>query len=126
LIVVGDNHQTFVVEEGGRLLVSPGSLMRRTADQVNHKPCVFLWDAKTNEVEPVYLPIKKGVISREHIDRVKQRETRIEAFVSHLEKGFEIGLNFKHNLKRLIQENNIHPNTQKVVWEAFDGVKNSR
>jgi DNA repair exonuclease SbcCD nuclease subunit len=68
LIVTGDNHETFVEEYQGRILVNPGSMMRMTADQINHKPCVFLYYADENKVEPVYFPIQENIISRKHID----------------------------------------------------------
>jgi len=61
LIVTGHNHKTFVEEMDGRLLVNPGSLTRQTADQVKHKPCVFLWYAQTNTIKQVFLPYEKGV-----------------------------------------------------------------
>lgn len=38
LIVTGDNHQSFVEEYEGRLLVNPGSITRQTAAQSDHKP----------------------------------------------------------------------------------------
>ena len=40
LILSGDNHQPFVVKHEGRLLVNPGSMMRTTADQIDHQPRV--------------------------------------------------------------------------------------
>jgi DNA repair exonuclease SbcCD nuclease subunit len=76
LLLVGDNHQTFVEEYQGRLLVNPGSMMRMTAAQVDHKPCVYLWHADTNTVTPVYLPIQEGVVSREHLVEKKERDMR--------------------------------------------------
>jgi hypothetical protein len=82
LIVTGDNHETFLIDESGhalmfqdapegrkhsskKLLVNPGSMMRTTTTQEDHEPCVFLWWAKTNTIERVILPHEKGVISRE-------------------------------------------------------------
>jgi len=84
LIVTGHNHQPFVVENDDQLLVNPGSVMRRTADQMKHKPRVYLWFAGDNTVKPVYLPIEKGVVSRDHIDTVETRNERIDAFVARL------------------------------------------
>ena len=67
LIVTGDNHQSFVEEYEGRILVNPGSLTRQKADQMDFRPRVYLWYADTNRVKPVYIPIADGVITREHI-----------------------------------------------------------
>ena len=59
LIVVGDNHNPFVVEYKGKVLVNCGSLMRIRADQIDYKPAVWLWYADTNTVEPVIYRLKK-------------------------------------------------------------------
>ena len=118
LILTGDNHKPFVVEHKGRLLVNPGSLMRMTADQIDHKPRVYLWHAESNEVTPEFLPIAGGVISREHIKRVEERDERMEAFVSKLGEQSEIGLSFEDNLKRFLDENNVNEITEKIIWGA--------
>lgn len=105
LIITGDNHETFVEKYRGRLLVNPGSIFRLTAKQVNHKPCVFLYYAETNTVKPVYIPIEENVISREHIEKIEQRDNRIDAFISSLTGEFNAGLNFKENLIRFYHKN---------------------
>ena len=76
IICTGDNHQTFVEEYQGRLLVNPGSMMRMTAAQADHKPCVFLWYAETNTVQQVFLPIEEGVISAGNISTRKRKGTK--------------------------------------------------
>lgn len=85
LVLTGDNHQSFVYEHEGRVLVNPGSMLRTTASQENHEPCIYLWDAKTNGIEKVLLPFEKGVISREHIDILAGREERTQALMDGLE-----------------------------------------
>ena len=76
LIVTGDNHEPFVVENEGQLLVNPGSLMRMTAAQIDYKPRVYLWNAERNEAEAVYIPQQEDAMSREHIDVVQERVRR--------------------------------------------------
>lgn len=120
LIVTGHNHQPFVVEHEGRLLVNPGSLMRMHADQIDHKPRVYLWYAKDNTVEPVYLPIEQEVISREHIERVEERDNRLEAFVTRLKDDYEIGISFKNNLEGFFSKNNTRRSVEDMVWEAHN------
>ena len=121
LIVSGDNHQTFVERQGDRLLVNPGSFMRTTAAQADHKPCVFLWDADTNDVEQVFLPCKEGVVTREHIEVVKAKDERLDAFVTKLDGKVEIGISFKENMKAYIAANSesIPTSTEKVIWEVL-------
>ena len=120
LILTGDNHQTFVEERRGRLLVNPGSIFRTSAAQIDHKPCVFLYYADTNTVEPVYLPIEQGVISREHIERKEQRESRIDAFISSLNTEYESDVNFLGNLKRFYSKNKTKKEVKELILKFID------
>lgn len=120
LIVTGDNHKTFVEEYEGRVLVNPGSMTRQKSDQVDHDPCVFLWYAKTNTVEKVLLPFKEGVITREHIENVEERNMRIDKFVTSLNKQYKTTLSFEDNLERFYDTNQIAHNVQQIIKKAID------
>jgi len=120
VILTGDNHLPFVVKHKGRLLVNPGSMMRNKADQINYKPAVWLYYAESNEVEPVYLPIEKGVISREHIEVEKERNERIDAFVSKLKTDFKLTMNFKQNLIRFFNKNKTKKKVKKIILNHLD------
>jgi DNA repair exonuclease SbcCD nuclease subunit len=119
LILTGDNHKPFVVEYEGRLLVNPGSLMRTTADQTDHKPRVYLWYSLENRIEPVYLPIEEDVIDRTHIDLQEAKDERIEAYVSRLSEEVEIGLSFEENLESYFRTNRVRKSVQDKVWQAL-------
>ena len=119
LILTGDNHKPFVQEHEGRLLINPGSLMRTTADQADHKPRVYLWYHEDNRVEPVYLPIEEGVIDRTHIDLQEAKDERIGAYVSRLSEEVEIGLSFEGNLESYFKSNRIRKPVQDKVWAAM-------
>lgn len=120
LIVCGDNHKTFVVEEDGRLLVNPGSLMRMDADQIDHKPCVFLYYAKDNHVEPVYIPIEKGVINRDHLIKKEEKDKRIQAFVERVKNQKNLGLSFRKNLEKYFRDNETDKQVEELVWESLE------
>ena len=119
LIVTGDNHQSFVVEHEGRLLVNPGSLMRMSANQIDHKPSVYLWYAEDNTVERVYLPIEKNVISREHIEEGQQRDKRIESFVNRLKDTEELGLSYEKNMEEFLKANRVKKRIVEKIWESM-------
>ncbi|MBU2249715.1 MAG: metallophosphoesterase [Gammaproteobacteria bacterium] len=123
LIIVGDNHKTFVVEQDGRLLVSPGSMMRTTADQINHKPSVFLYWPVEHVLEQIELPCAPGteVISREHIDQPAEVEAKAQAFVEMLRKDVEIGMSFRANLEAYLAANKVSTDVKQAVWEALGG-----
>ena len=120
LIVTGDNHIPFVEEYKGRMLVNPGSMMRITAKQIDHKPRVYLWYADTNTVTPVYLPIEEGVISREHIDKVQDRDDRIDAFITKLSGDWEAEMSFEDNLKKAVNANKIPKLVQDIIYKAIE------
>ena len=111
----------FVIEDEGRLLVNPGSLMRTTAAQIDHKPRVYLYYAEDNTVEPIFIPIAEGCITREHIDITEHRDGRIDAFISRLSDEVEIGLSFEHNLESHFSKNRIRQSVQDLVWSAVKG-----
>lgn len=119
LIVSGDNHQSFAIEHDGRWLVNPGSLMRTTAGQIGHKPSVYLWYAKTNEVERVKLPIEQGVIDREHIDIKDSRDKRIEAYIDTMKEYQELGLSFDNNMSEFLKANKPHKKVKQKIREAM-------
>jgi DNA repair exonuclease SbcCD nuclease subunit len=120
LILTGDNHKTFVQEYKGRLLVNPGSLMRQTAAQIDHKPSVFLYYASTNTVERVYVPIEDDVISREHITTIEQRNERIDAFVSSLNTDWEADISFKTNLDKFYAKNKVKKEVKDLITKFID------
>lgn len=120
LILTGDNHCTFVEEYQGRILVNPGSMMRMTAAQIDHKPCVFLWYADTNTVVPVYLPIQEGIISREHIEVKEERNERIDAFVSKLNTNYKLEISFEENLTQFFEVNNTEEDIKKIVYKSIE------
>lgn len=119
LVVTGHNHKSFVVEHHGRLLVNPGSLTRQNADQEDFKPSVYLWYSEDNHVEQVFVPIEENVISREHLEKVENREERIDAFVERLSGDFEINLSFENNLEQFFGANRIRGKTKELIMEAM-------
>jgi len=120
LILSGDNHKPFVVKYKDQILVNPGSMMRSTADQINHRPRVYLWEAKTNAIEAVYLPIIKGVIDRSHIETKKEKDARIEAYTKRLSERYEIGLSFEANLEAHFKTNRTRKPVKDRIWEACE------
>jgi predicted phosphodiesterase len=121
LIVTGDNHQTFTGKLKNTLLVNAGSMMRNDADQEDHRPCVFLWYPEEFRVEQVFYPIKQGVLSREHLDKQQDKETRISAFVEKLGQQVVEGINFEKNLEQFLLKNNVNQRIIDKCWKYFEG-----
>jgi DNA repair exonuclease SbcCD nuclease subunit len=120
MILTSDNHQPFTQTYEDRLLVNPGSMMRQEAGQMEYKPAVWLWYADTNTVEPVYLPIEKGVVTREHIDEIEKKENRIVAFIETLNRKGMDYISFTKNLEVFLQKNKINKTVEEIIYEMID------
>lgn len=120
VILCGDNHKSFMVENNRRLLINPGSIFRLKADQENFKPRIYLLDIINNIVEPIYLPIEKNVISREHIEKNKKIELLSNKFVDCLKEDINIEHNFVDNIKIFLSKKKIHKKVENIIWESIE------
>lgn len=122
LIVSGDNHQSFVEEYEGRLLVNPGSIMRSTVAQFNHKPKIYLWNAENNGVEAIEIPIKlaKEVFDLSTIEKQDKRDERMLAFVESLRSDCEFKMNFKENLNKFLIQNKVEQTVRDKIFIALE------
>ncbi len=119
LILTGDNHTPFIVDDGDQVLVNPGCIMRRTAAHIDYEPCVYLWYAEDNTVEAVKLP-KIGELTRDHVEAENVKNERLEAFVEHLASTEDLTIEFEPNLERFMAENDTSKAVQNRVWEIVD------
>lgn len=119
-IITGDNHVPFIEKYKGRILVNVGSMMRTRADQINYKPAVWLYYAGKNDVVPVYLPIEKDVISREHIEVKQERNERIDAFISKLKTDFKLTMSFEENLNRFFAKNAVNKKVKQIILNYLE------
>lgn len=130
LIVTGDNHRTFTasrkVEEEDEVrttrLVNPGAVMRSTASELAHKPVVYLWDSKTNAVEPLYIPIAPAddVFDTEMVAKEKDRDAKMEAFGKGLAAPKRITTNFRDNVRAYCKENELPKSVLAVIEEIMN------
>lgn len=120
LILTGHNHQTFVEKYKGRLLVNPGSIMRMDADQLDANPCVWLYYADTNSVDPVYIPIEENAVNRDHLDVVAERNDRIDAFISKLDTDWKGNMSFEDNLELFFSMNKVEKEIQQIIYRSIE------
>lgn len=120
LIVTGDHHKPFIQALKGRLLVNCGQLSRQDAKAADYQPRVWLWYAETNTVEPYYLEHNLGVISRDHLDKIKERDERMEAFITRLSEDWEVGVSFEENLERFLGSNKTKMAVKELIYKAMD------
>jgi len=120
LILSGDNHLTFIQKTTNQLLVNPGSMMRMSADQILHIPCVFLYYANTNTVKPVHIPIEKDVVVREHIEIKKEYDERMKSYIEKMNDDIELSLCFKNNIKNYMNNNKIKNSVKNIIFECLE------
>ena len=122
LILTGDNHNTVFISPSSdldgreRWLVNPGSMLRMTAAQVDHRPCVFRYE--NDILEQIFLPVKSDVLDLTQLQEEKARDGRIEAFVERLNTTVEMGLDFEANLKSYFEENPVSDSVRDLIWRC--------
>lgn len=118
LILTGHNHKSFVVEHEGRLLVNPGSMMRYAANQINHKPCIYLW-FDDNHIEEIFIPIEKDVISRAHLETQKKKDERIASFVEQVKTDYKMEFSFENNMDLFFLNNEVDKPVKEIINESM-------
>lgn len=123
VVITGDNHKTFTItSKKGSLLINPGSMLRLSADQIDHQP-VFFDLIGGRPLKMIKFPTRKGVVTREHVESVATRDERIQAFVSKLKTVKSLTLDFRQNLIRHLTEYKIEPELQRRVLLALEEMK---
>ena len=116
LILSGDNHTRFDIEVNNRRLVNAGSVMRMDADQIDHKPCFYLWYAEDNSIEEIKIPIDKSVVVRTHINVQKEMDERIDTYIDSMKMDYSIKLNFRKNMQEHTNANKTEDNVKNIIW----------
>jgi len=119
LILTGHNHIPFLVQDGNRKIMNPGSVMRVKADQQNHQPSVYLW-YDDNSLEQIILPHDEGVVTREHIEAKSANDPRrYQAFIENLQEDAP-SVSFESNLERFFSEYETPKKVCDLVWESLE------
>ena len=123
LIVSGDNHQGFIVEHEGRVLVNCGALMRTVAskEMFEHKPFVVVYDTVTGDFERIDIPVKPAeeVLDRGKVEERHDRDERLEAFVQGLSEEYSVDLDFRKNLDEFLLANKVESGVRQIVEEVL-------
>jgi putative phosphoesterase len=121
LIITGHNHMQFVEKHNGRLLLNPGSLTRQSSNERGWKPCVWVWCAKDNSLEQVFLPVESDAVQvPERIAEKEQREERIDAFISRLNTEWGEEMDFEANIRKAIAVNDVPKSIQDIIYKAVE------
>lgn len=120
LIITGHIHQPFTEENNGSILINPGSITRQESDQKNVPVSVFLYYADTNSFEQIKIPTDINAVTESVIRKnIKERDARIEAFISKISNDWDVSLDFEENLERFFKENNTKDDIKKIIYEMI-------
>lgn len=118
VIVTGDHHKTFTAKYKDRILINPGCLTRQKVSEIDHKPCVFLYDR--GEIKKIDLPYEKDVISTDHLDKKDEKSERLESFVSGLNSDWKVGIVFEDNLEEFKQKNSVRTSVMHIIYKSLE------
>ena len=123
IAVTGDYHHAHHWQEGGRLLVNPGGLMRNSRDSIDKQPVVYLIDLdNATVVDIIDIPVKPKsevfLLSKISKDKGKEREqeemvARFDKYISKV-SGQIPRPDFQKMLEKVVAE---EPPAEEVATE---------
>ena len=120
LFITGHNHQSFIEKIDGRLLVNAGCMTRQTMTEAKYVPTVYLYYASTNSVVPFILPTKGICTVPDNAEKKKERDDRIEAFISTLKDNWEVTVDFEKNLEAYMENNKTRKDVKAKILEVLN------
>jgi len=124
IILCGDIHRFFCIEDGGRFIVNTGPMLRRRATKYNftHKPGFFVWDSTEESLDWQEIPHEPAekVLSRDHIERFEEVDQMLDGFVKSIGDDFESDVDFIANLYSFFKKHKIE---KRVIDEISEVVE---
>jgi DNA repair exonuclease SbcCD nuclease subunit len=127
IIVSGDNHQHFVIEQKKKhkILFNCGSMLRSNIDQVNHKPAFYIFNTDTYTYEKVYFPIQPAeeVFAIDAVEEKKELDANMLAFREKLKEQKAVGLKFEDNMRHYLNnQDNVRPQVKELIFAGMKEV----
>lgn len=123
-IFTGDMHKSFHYEKKGRHVVNPGCINRQSTDEKDYETGVYFVDTSKEKVEFISLVDDAKLVDDEYIKEEKEREGRIEAFVSKIKTDKKMSLSFVDNVKKamVFNKKNLRSGTVKEILSLLEEV----
>ena len=125
-ICLGDNHHHFLYTPNDiQQVINPGCFLRQSAELINYKAGFYhihIFGSGVADVDINFIEIPdQGSVSNDHLTKEKERDDRIEAFVSSLEKDSSLSLDFVENLRG--QMPSVKPDVKAVVEDLISDME---
>lgn len=122
-VICGHNHETFTqAQDGLPTIINPGSVMRSSIAQINHRPSVFLLHNDKTFTQ-VFLPIEQAVFAEEVYKQKADKKHKLEAFVEQLIKSSGTTADFAKNLETFMSANNVNDNVRVRIQKILEACK---
>lgn len=117
IIISGDNHHRFIVENNrGQMLINMGSFIRMKTDQRQHKPAISI--IENNKLEVIEIPISpySEVFAKKESDTETKKlvKTIGEDFISGVKEEGKKGVTFLNRLFKKLE------NEERIVKKVMD------
>ncbi len=120
LVVSGDNHNSFFVQNEKGTLINAGSMMRSTVAQIKHRPGFYIFDTDTKEVKKVLYTVKNDTLDLSVKERKEEIDENLNSFISGLKKSMDIGLDYKANIHKALEEHNLSSEVSEVIKNTIE------
>lgn len=119
--LLGDNHHTVFRPSNDEVTIfNPGTLMRRTAHDLDHKPCVGLLHAN-GEIKVHYLDTSKDIyLNKDEMAKMKKDKANFSDFVDGLTNLGDSEFDFPSAIKAFLQRTDISDATRKQVIKMMN------
>ena len=136
LILTGDYHHNFVFDDDGHVVVNPGCMNIQVADMMDYAPGIYFVDTdayvdvtaqgdtnkvfrwKKSAIEWIPMPNDVSVLTRNHLDVQRERDSRIASFVETIMHDKQIGLSFENNLRAYMDKNQLRQPVRDILQEV--------
>jgi hypothetical protein len=123
LIVCGDNHHQFVLQQQRRALVNMGSVGRAKSDQATHIPRIGIFDTENpKELELFEIPISPAdnVISPVEDEWEVEISEDVLRYVSRLADAESDDVDYEYNVLEYLQTNKTRKGVREIIMETLE------
>lgn len=120
-IFTGDNHKTFHYEKNDRHVINPGCLLRQSATEEDYNTGFYIVNTDTNKFD-FHSIGDDCLLNTNHLQKTKERDERIEAFISKVQASGQVSFNFTENLNAKLLNKKIAQGIKDIVIEIKEEI----
>jgi len=125
MMIVGDIHYTFEDKFKGCQIFNTGCIMRKTVkkEDLEHKPCVFVYDTDNGEYEKIFLDVKPW----EDIFHIPDKQTeeadnKLQEFIDAIRNEKKLAVSFEENQQAYYKQHKVKKKIQEIIADAMGRV----